>query len=177
MFTKDDYALVGSIIKNKFSQYIRMGLYPDLFNAGVLGLLEAKKRFKKSHHVKFSTYAYYWIRECIRRAVSSGYSTRDIPSGRPTDLCIFCDANKEGIQRPEVQIYKKVLELSVLDMLTCVDLECSDRNLRILKERFGLEGESDSLHIIANKYHISSARANQIVNELLEVIRRKIVLR
>jgi len=35
----------------------------DLIQEGFLGLLEAKSRFDPSKKVKFSTYAFYWIKK------------------------------------------------------------------------------------------------------------------
>ncbi len=41
----------------------------DLFQAGVIGAIEATKRFEPVRGNKFSTYATYWIRNSIREAV------------------------------------------------------------------------------------------------------------
>jgi RNA polymerase primary sigma factor len=46
--------------------------YSDLLQEGFLGLLEAIDRFDLSHGTKLSTYATWWIRQAIQRAVAEG---------------------------------------------------------------------------------------------------------
>ena len=44
--------------------------YLDLIHEGNLGLLEAARRFEPSRHVKFITYAVWWVRQAIMHALS-----------------------------------------------------------------------------------------------------------
>ena len=48
--------LVYSII-NKYSGYDK----DDLYQAGIMGLIQAYKNYDSSFNVKFSSYAYYYI--------------------------------------------------------------------------------------------------------------------
>ncbi len=41
----------------------------DLIQEGFLGLLEAEKRFDPSRKIKFSTYAFYWIKKRILETI------------------------------------------------------------------------------------------------------------
>lgn len=43
--------------------------YEDLINEGVIGIIEAIEKFDIKKNTRFSTYAVYWIRQKIRRAV------------------------------------------------------------------------------------------------------------
>jgi len=43
----------------------------DLFQEGILGLIHAVKRFDYKRNVKFSTYATWWIRQTITRAIDN----------------------------------------------------------------------------------------------------------
>ena len=53
-----DYeGLIYSIIKNYPSKYDR----DDLFQVGMLGLIDAYKHYDKNQNTKFSTFAYYYI--------------------------------------------------------------------------------------------------------------------
>nr|AKC88791.1 sigma factor [Pelargonium tetragonum] len=42
---------------------------PDLFEAGRLGLVTSMDRFKPQAGTRFSTYAYWWIRQAVRKAI------------------------------------------------------------------------------------------------------------
>jgi RNA polymerase primary sigma factor len=46
--------------------------YSDLLQEGFCGLLEAIDRFDMSHGTKLATYATWWIRQAMQRAVASG---------------------------------------------------------------------------------------------------------
>ncbi len=46
--------------------------YSDLLQEGFCGLLEAIDRFDLSHETKLATYATWWIRQAIQRAVAAG---------------------------------------------------------------------------------------------------------
>jgi RNA polymerase primary sigma factor len=46
--------------------------YSDLMQEGFCGLLEAIDRFDLSHETKLATYATWWIRQAMQRAVASG---------------------------------------------------------------------------------------------------------
>jgi RNA polymerase sigma factor (sigma-70 family) len=43
--------------------------YPDLVQEGVLGLLAAAKRFEPDHEIRFATYARWWVRAHMTRAI------------------------------------------------------------------------------------------------------------
>jgi RNA polymerase primary sigma factor len=54
--------------------------YSDLLQDGFCGLLEAIDRFDLSHETKLATYATWWIRQSMQRAVASGaYPVRLTP--------------------------------------------------------------------------------------------------
>jgi RNA polymerase primary sigma factor len=54
--------------------------YSDLLQEGFCGLLEAIDRFDMSHETKLATYATWWIRQSMQRAVASGaYPVRLTP--------------------------------------------------------------------------------------------------
>ena len=46
--------------------------YADLMQEGFCGLLEAIDRFDLTHETKLATYATWWIRQAMQRAVASG---------------------------------------------------------------------------------------------------------
>jgi RNA polymerase primary sigma factor len=72
-------ANLGFVVKIA-GEYRHLGLpFEDLLNEGNVGLIEAAHRFDPAHGVKFITYATWWIRKSMLRAISQNATIVHIP--------------------------------------------------------------------------------------------------
>ena len=55
-------------------------LYDDLFQEGYLGIMEAVKYYDASKNVKFSSYAYYWIRKKVIAYAQKNFLPISLPA-------------------------------------------------------------------------------------------------
>ena len=70
-----------SFVVKVASEYRNLGTpFEDLLNEGNLGLIEAAQRFDASKGTKFITYAIWWIRKSILRALSERSTLVRVPS-------------------------------------------------------------------------------------------------
>lgn len=84
--------LVVSQVKN----YLDRGLsYMDLVQEGNLGLLEAIKGFEYEKGYKFSTYATWWIRQAMQRAIHQKKGVINIPVHRREEMAKVFNAREK----------------------------------------------------------------------------------
>ena len=77
-------------------RYVNRGLQiQDLIEEGNIGLIKAVERFKLSKGCRFSTYATYWIRQSIDRAIANQANTVRLPIHVSTDISKLSRAERE----------------------------------------------------------------------------------
>jgi RNA polymerase primary sigma factor len=77
VLTKANLRLVVAIAK----KYMNQGLaFPDLMQEGNVGLMKAAEKFDCRMGYRFSTYAAWWIKQAIRRAIREQTRTIHIPA-------------------------------------------------------------------------------------------------
>lgn len=99
-----------SLIKSIASKYRGILPFEDLIQEGFLGLLEAKGKFDSSKNVKFSTYAFYWIKKRISEAVKQERNERVRMVELNEEILSDPYTGPEDGWPDEVDIDKRILE-------------------------------------------------------------------
>jgi RNA polymerase primary sigma factor len=81
-------------------RYINRGLpFLDLIEEGNMGLIKAVERFKLSKECRFSTYATWWIRQSIERALVNQSRTIRLPVHVSDDINKMLRVSRELLQK------------------------------------------------------------------------------
>ena len=81
-------------------RYINRGLpFLDLIEEGNMGLIKAVERFKLSKECRFSTYATWWIRQSIERALVNQSRTIRLPVHVSDDINKMLRVTREQVQK------------------------------------------------------------------------------
>ncbi len=84
------------LVVNIAKRYNGRGLsFQDLIEEGNIGLIKAVERFRPAKGCKFSTYATYWVRQTIDRAIANQANTVRLPIHISTDMFKVTRAEKE----------------------------------------------------------------------------------
>lgn len=106
-------------IAHDFKRY-KLG-FADLVAEGNKGLLQAADRFDASKNVKFSCYAAWWIKQCMRKAIANDTRVIRIPSGSGQKLYKIQKVIAEYYS--STGVYPSIEELSALSGMTIKTLE------------------------------------------------------
>jgi RNA polymerase primary sigma factor len=99
-------------------RYMNRGLpFLDLIEEGNLGLIKAVERFQLSKECRFSTYATWWIRQSIERALVNQSRTIRLPVHVSDDINRMLRVTRELLQKmnrePSVKEISEVLGMEV----------------------------------------------------------------
>jgi len=154
--------LVISIAKRYANRYVPI---EDLIQEGNLGLIAAAARFDTERGCRFSTYAMWWIRYYVRKAIHD--ETMNGRKLQSLDLPVDEDGNNiladlipdENIISPCELAVKNELKELVKEMVSC--LKPCER--RVIELHFGLDGTPEhSLREIGEILGVSKERVRQI---------------
>lgn len=109
-------------IAHDFKRY-KLG-FADLVAEGNKGLLQAADRFDASKNVKFSCYAAWWIKQCMRKAIANDTRVIRVPSGSGQKLYKVQKASAEYYSANG--IYPSKEELSAMTGMTIKTLDNLD---------------------------------------------------
>lgn len=128
-------------------RYINRGLpFLDLIEEGNMGLIKAVERFKLSKECRFSTYATWWIRQSIERALVNQSRTIRLPVHVSDDINKMLRITRELVQRMnrEPSVKEVATEMAVSSVYV-------RRLMVLLKKTYSIErpmGENNDYFLI-----------------------------
>lgn len=165
LFFNSNLRLVASIAK----KYRYKGLsFGDLIGEGCFGLMRAIDKYDYKLGYKFSTYATWWIRQAILRAIADQANLRRIP--------IHILEKKYHLTRAKEHLNKKSSEPYALDLLA-KEADLSTAEVRDIENIFSIK--TLSLDRVINNDDEGSSRGDFVVDSkstspAAEAIRRDI---
>src|SRR6056297_172690 len=146
-------------------RYMNRGLpFLDLIEEGNLGLIKAVERFKLSKECRFSTYATWWIRQSIERAIINQSRTIRLP------VHVSDHINKMiKITRELVRAYNREPQVTEVSDAMGVDPSYIRRLMVLLNKTYSIEhpmGENSDYSLIDTIEDTSVVNPHELVESL-----------
>ncbi|NOY12445.1 MAG: sigma-70 family RNA polymerase sigma factor, partial [Deltaproteobacteria bacterium] len=128
-------------------RYMNRGLpFLDLIEEGNMGLIKAVEKFKVSKGCRFSTYATWWVRQSIERALVNQSRTIRLPVHVADDINRLVKVSRELVQR-----LKRDPSLEEVAEAMGADIAYVRRMMILLKKTYSIEhpmGENSDYSLI-----------------------------
>jgi RNA polymerase primary sigma factor len=146
-------------------RYINRGLpFLDLIEEGNMGLIKAVERFKLSKECRFSTYATWWIRQSIERALVNQSRTIRLPVHVSDDINKMLRITRELVQKmnrePTIKEIATEMEVNTVYVR---------RLMVLLKKTYSIErpmGENNDYFLIDTIEDTSTVSPAELLEEL-----------
>ncbi len=146
-------------------RYMNRGLpFLDLIEEGNMGLIKAVERFKLSKECRFSTYATWWIRQSIERALVNQSRTIRLPVHVSDDINKFIKISRELVHKVNREPQVK----EVADAMG-VDSSYIRRLMVLVKKTYSIEhpmGENNDYSLIDTIEDTNSVDPSALVEDL-----------
>lgn len=163
----------------------------DLVQEGNIGLMIAAKRFDRTLGNRFTTYAFYWVRQSMLRGLHNGCNLIRWPVWIAPKLISACiDGNEEGLEPGEKPVSFVPWRLSLVslgsnsldDSLVINEIEAAVAEVlrrlkpiqeKVIKMRFGIGVDHEcTLEEIGQKFGLTRERIRQIEAEGLKKLNK-----
>jgi len=93
------YIKLVSFIAKKYIKRSPNFTFEDLIQEGILGLFQAAEKFNEQKGYRFSTYAFWWIRQAITRALANQSRTIRIPTNMIRSLTKYKNSERKLLEK------------------------------------------------------------------------------